>query len=300
MRTYAYYADAGLRTRILNRVRRLFTHGPLETMLARLVRGKHPQSLLARVVPMEYLYPNGSWRTVERHGSSLELDLSNTTDHGAFFDLADAGAEAFNNALKPTDTVVDIGANIGIRTLGFARRVPAGRVVSFEPHPRTFERLRSHVERNGCSNVLLLNMGVGEVRRDERIFEVVGSNSGMNRILPSSSQDSSIPSEAIVIAPLDEVLREHGISQVDAIKMDVEGYEMHVLKGSRQVIERDRPLLFIELDDTNLRENGSSAAELVDLLVRAGYTVLRADTNEDLPGDLLGTHFDILCRHTRP
>lgn len=301
MREYAYFAGAGLKTRLLNRLRRALMWPPAERLLLRFARGRSTTSLPARMIPMEYLYPRGSWRQVERHGSKLRLDLSNGSDHGAYFDLADPGADAFQRMLKRTDTVVDIGANIGIRTLAFAQAVPEGRVVSFEPHPVTFGRLMEHISMNQCTNVLALNVGIGETRSTERLFEVVGTNSGMNRILPHTSENERFHSAEITIAPLSTMLEEHGIGRVNAIKIDVEGYEMHALRGCLPVLVRDRPILFIELDDDNLLENGSSARALIRWIEDLDYAVSRAEDRTPVPADLSHCHFDIICTpRTRP
>lgn len=299
MREYAYYASLSPRTRALNMVRRLFRGGPLERWLQDRVSGCTPDTWMARLIPPEYLYAKGSWRNVERHGVKLRLDLSNTTDHGAFYDLLDAGDEHLITRIRPTDVVVDIGANIGVRTLAFSRAVPQGRVISFEPHPHTFERLKEHVTLNDPGNVTLVNKGIGQHVDTARLYQVVETNSGMNRILADADLVRSTPFVDVHLSPLEPVLEGAGVPHVDVIKIDVEGFEMEVLLGARAVIERDRPVLFIELDDDNLKDSGSSAPELVEWLRERGYDVRDAITLGPLPSELAHCHFDILCLPSR-
>ena len=299
MREYAYYASLSPRTRALNVLRGLFRSRPLERWLQARVAGSTPDAWMARLIPPEYLYAKGSWRNVERHGVKLRLDLSNTTDHGAFYDLLDIGDEHLNRRIRPTDVVVDIGANIGVRSLAFSRAVPQGRVISFEPHPHTFARLKEHVDMNAPGNVTFVNKGVGQHVDTARLYQVVETNSGMNRILSDTGSAASLPFVEVHLSPLEPMLEAAGVPHVDVIKVDVEGFEMEVLLGARAVIERDHPTLFIELDDDNLKESGSSAPALVAWLRDRGYDVRDAITEGSLPTDLAHCHFDILCLPSR-
>ncbi|MCB0793252.1 MAG: FkbM family methyltransferase [Flavobacteriales bacterium] len=295
MRDYAYSANLSAKTRILNVMRRVFQWPPLERILRDRVQGKDPRSTVGRLVPPEYLYPPGSWRSITMNGLQYRLDLSNATDHGAYFGMADSGDEHFQRLLRPTDVVVDIGANIGIRTLAFARSVPMGRVISFEPHPASFKRLQEHVALNKLTHVQVVNKGIGPMERSERLFEVVSSNSGMNRIVADPDRMGDLPYIEVRIAPLHTELQALGIGHVDAIKLDVEGFEMEVLRGAKEVLERDAPILFIELDDDNLRENRSSAQELLASLSALGYTVVEAMDQAPVRKDLDHCHLDIIA-----
>jgi FkbM family methyltransferase len=295
MRDYAYYANASRKTRFLNALRRVFQWGPLERVLRHLVSGNPPTALAARFIPPEYLYPKGSWRTIERHGIRYQLDISNTPDHTTYFNLTDAGDKRLLGELKADHVVVDIGANIGIRAMAFARAVPQGRVIAFEPHPVSHRRLLEHLGMNAMTNVTPVNMGVGSERSSAKLYEVLENNPGMNRILGDVEGRERFAATEIQLTPLQPVLEELGVAHVDAIKIDVEGFELEVLRGCAPILDRDHPLLFIELDDDNLRENGSSAQELLAFLRNKGYTILRADTGHPIPGELEHCHFDILC-----
>lgn len=297
MAAYAYYHQSGWKTRILNSLRAVFRLRLLEDQLQRLARGRMPSSFLARLIPPEYTYPKASWREVERHGIQLRLDLSNATDHGAFFDLKDAGDEALFALVKDTDIVVDIGANIGIYSLRFARSAAKGRVICFEPHPDTFARLRDHVRMNGFEHLIPQQYGIGPRNETLRLYEVVESNSGMNRILPAGQADPSLVSRSIVVKPLKEAIQQLDLPRIDLIKIDVEGFEMDVLHGSEEVIRSFHPVLFIELDDENLRVHGASASALVTLVRSWGYTVRIAQTSELVSDktELHGIAVDILC-----
>lgn len=297
MRSYAYFDDRGWRTRLLNTARGLFRLAWFEESLQRRVQGRYPWEFWSRMVPPEYTYSKGSWREVQRHGSLLRLDLSNATDHGAYFDFADPGDEVLFHVIKDGHTVLDIGANIGVYAMRFARAAPNGRVVSFEPHPASFERLQEHVRSNALQNVTVLPFGIGSKESMHRLYQVLESNSGMNRILPDAPEQIELPYEEVLVKPLGKAIEGLHLSRIDLIKIDVEGFEMEVLEGSAEVIEKFRPILFIELDDKNLRVHGSSARALVDRLRAWNYTVSLAQTKELITEStaLTDVERDIIC-----
>lgn len=295
-REYAYFAHLGLKTRLLNQLRRAFTWAPLEKFLQRRVQDKPPTGVWRKLIPPEYLYPEGSWRTVVTGKHQLRLDLSNTTDHWAYFGIKEQGHVNFLHAIKAGDTVLDIGANIGVQTLSYAIAVGStGKVVSFEPHPATFKRLEEHLHMNSTKNVHALNMGIGPTETTLTMYEVVGSNSGMNRIINNMEVPERFPHVEVKVSPLGKALAGAGIDRINAIKIDVEGYEMAVLRGCEAELVRDKPILLIELDDANLRENDSSARELVAFLERLGYHIRIANDGRRLPADLAHQHFDVLA-----
>jgi hypothetical protein len=297
MRNYAYYAQSGLKTKVLNAFRSIFRIGPLERALRRRTMGRDPGSFWGKLVPPEYTYPKGSWRMVEWDGLQLRLDLSNANDHGAFFALNGTVDEPLLKRLRPGDTVLDIGGNIGIYALTMAKCVKAGKVITFEPDPKNFARLGEHITMNPGLNVVARSMGVGAEEATHRLYQVVDSNSGMNRIVTAVDLKSQFPYTDVRVAPLSAALRDIPVDRIDVIKIDVEGFEGAVLRGSEDVIRRFKPVLFIELDDDNLLANGDSARALIDHVEAMGYRVLDGQTELPISAtrDLAHCQFDILC-----
>jgi len=298
MRDYAYYHHLGWRTRLLNRVRGIFRQGPLEAWLQRKASGRPVDSFWMKLVPPEYTYPAGSWRTAERHGLRWELDLSNTNDHALYFDPWFPADKVLFDLVGPASQVVDIGGNIGSFALRFARKAAQGRVVSFEPHPATFAKLKANKALNGIANLEVVNLGIGAEEAVHRLHQVVESNSGMNRIITGAEVDPTLPSVEIRVVPLATGLAGTAIRKVDLLKIDVEGFEDAVLQGSEEIIRRDRPVLFVEVIDANLRENASSARQLVDRVMSWGYTVTDAVSGRLITADedLVGCSMDMVFR----
>lgn len=292
---YAYYAHRSAKTRALNLLRLPFRWPPLGEWLVGRTQGRTPGSGLARLVPHEYMYPKGSRREAQRQGFRWILDLSDAVDHYLYFGFAEPGFDRLLQLIGPESRIIDVGANIGMLTLPFARKASNGRVVSFEPDPSNRARLVEHLTLNGIRNVRVEAFGLGSEERTHRLYKVVGTNSGMNRIVLGEPASERFAFNEVHVARLDHLRPQLGLDRVDLIKIDVEGFEMEVLMGAEHTLREFRPTLYIELDDENLRENGSSAAELVGFLQARGYAVTEAITSDPLRQDLTGCHLDALC-----
>ena len=295
---YAYYQHLPLKTRLLNALRSAFHWSQLEHWLAERTRGLAPNTGWARCIPPEYTYDPGTWRTVERNGFRLKLDLSDAVDHYLYFGLAEPGFDRLVALVKPDSHVIDVGANIGMLTLPLARAASAGRVVAFEPDPANRARLTEHISMNALTNVKVMAMGLGSEQRVHRLYKVVDSNAGMNRIVLDDPSSDRFPFSEIQVERLDGLLPTLGLDRVDLIKIDVEGFEHEVLKGAEATLRDFHPTLFVELDDDNLRENGSSAAALIGWLSERGYAINAALTGSPLDvGRLDHCHLDVLAVH---
>ena len=105
--------------------------------------------------------------------------------------------------------------------------------------------------------------------------------------------DGSRPTVAQVVklTTLDAFVAERGIARVDFIKADIEGWELHALRGAEQVLARDEPALFLEVTDAHLVRAGESAQGLFDWLGARGYAAYTTDkvrvTTYVEPGDFL-------------
>ena len=149
--------------------------------------------------------------------------------------------EALTAGLKPTDLVLDIGANIGNHTLYLAC-VSGCQVRAYEPNKRLYQPLQNSVGLNNINELVkVLPYGVGAAPSKARLTGLNESNLGAQS-LELLNNDSA----GIDVVRLDDQVFE---SPVVVIKIDVEGMELAVLEGAESLIQKDRPLLVIESVD---------------------------------------------------
>jgi FkbM family methyltransferase len=275
-------------------VRRFFTHPPLETFIARMTAGRERNSFWVRLMPPNYLYPKGSRRTATRNGVNYALDISDYMEHSIYFAYKDEALESLLEIASGCKVIIDVGANIGATALNLAKQHSTKMVIGFEPDGGNFAKAQANIRLNNLNNIRLLKRGLGSRSALVRLYKVNPENQGMNRILTDDAADFDF--EEIQVQTLDDFVREEQLD-VDLIKIDVEGYELNVLRGAVETINRCRPKLFIELDDENLKAHGDSAAELVRFLTGLHYKVkpINSDRIVTEHNDLASCHMDIVC-----
>ena len=121
---------------------------------------------------------------------------------------------------------VDIGANVGTYALALARDVgEAGKVIAIEPHPVTHARLAFNHAASGYTQVRLVQAACG-AEDGELLIETDGDNLGASHIVPGDASGKAI---RVPSRRLSRILEEASVARVDALKIDVEGYEDRAL-----------------------------------------------------------------------
>ena len=148
-------------------------------------------------------------------------------------------------------TVLDIGAHHGMYTLLASKRVGReGRVIAFEPSPRERRRLLRHLRINGCSNVFVEPLALGDHAGEADLFLVEGRQDWCNSLRPPEVDERSCIVR-VEVRPLDDVLGALGIARVDFIKLDVEGAGLSFLHGASRVLRSaSRPAILAEVQDS--------------------------------------------------
>jgi FkbM family methyltransferase len=209
-----------------------------------------------------------------RHGFRMELDLGDWVDRHiyALGDYESTTSQLFRALLRPGQTVLDVGANIGYFTLLAARCVgPAGRVLAFEPVPAIRARLIRNVNMNGAGCVDVRAEALADKEGTERLFVGPREHSGISALRPLSSSSGC---ETVHVMRLDDMLRPD--QPVNLVKIDVEGAESRVLRGMDRILDRWRPDLVVEVTDEYLRQFGDSAEALCCGMLDRGYRMHEA------------------------
>jgi FkbM family methyltransferase len=175
--------------------------------------------------------------------------------------------------LRPGMVMLDIGANFGHFTLTAARCVgPTGHVVAFEPSDRECDRLSANLELNGLDNVTIVRAAAGAASGRASLHIADAPNTGHNtlgRFVYDATREAMV--QPVSVVTVDQTVAELGLSRVDVIKLDVEGAELHALRGASATILRDQPTLMIEVNDATLGHQGTNARQLWDFLHNHGY-----------------------------
>jgi FkbM family methyltransferase len=178
------------------------------------------------------------------------------------------GAEIVRRLVSAGDVVVDAGANIGYVSVLLARWVgPEGTVYSFEPVPETFSLL--------CSNMRALKLpqvrecGVALSSCDGLgAMSVPAYAEGGENFYEARLTASAVGPRVVPVRRLDEMLREEP-RPVRFMKIDVEGHELEVVRGSLSRLRRDHPALYIEM--SGMPDEPGPGRALGELLASLGY-----------------------------
>ena len=188
-----------------------------------------------------------------------------------------------NNILTTGRDIIDIGANNGSFAVDFAHLVgDKGKVYAFEPQRLIYYQLCGNVFMNGLDNVYTFNFALGNVcdtiyMEKSNYYDSGNVNFGnikvdkKNQQLDFSSRQIKADKEWITQLTLDSF----SFNDVAFIKIDVQGYELNVIKGAEKTIAEHRPYLFVEFEDDLLQEAGTSEKELQEKIESLGYVVKR-------------------------
>lgn len=277
-----------LKTSLFNFVRhQLFVDTPLESTLRKFVAGQSSESWRARFIPSHTLFRSPSRRVLRDQTRSLEFDLSDWMEWAAYFELSDPSIEQLISLLKPGDIALDVGSNIGSMLIAMAKTVgPTGFVYGFEPQTSRYQKCADRLRYSQVQNASVERLAVGAARVQVEIVSPDPRNAGRARVRGKS--DDSAPVDQVTCVPLDFWLEDKKIEKVSLIKIDVEGFEMEVLKGMTTLLERYSPVLFIEVDNGNLGLQGSSANELLQWLRDRRYGFDESQIHHD--------HYDLVAR----
>ena len=166
--------------------------------------------------------------------------------------------------------VADCGAHQGIWTITFSRAVgPQGRVTAWEATPTNAVVARKNLMLNGCTNATVRTLALGEERK--RLFLSLsgeGDNACYNETNCAAAQV-----EVDCVRLDDEILPGGGL---DFIKIDVDGSELHVMRGAKNVLLSSRPILVLEIHNFLYADRHKMLAELFALLqpIRYTYSIL--------------------------
>lgn len=168
--------------------------------------------------------------------------------------------KAITEHLKPGNTFVDIGANLGYFTLMASRLVgPSGKVIAFEPATMTYNYCKKNIELNKLHNVELYKNGLWSEKKTLTISD--SHQLGFNHISNKGESIECIPLDSLYLTP-------------DLIKMDIEGAEPYALQGMVETLKRCHPAIVMEVNRYCLKSFfGKDTEDVWQPLTDLGYEI---------------------------
>ncbi|MGB7876799.1 MAG: FkbM family methyltransferase [Anaerolineales bacterium] len=228
-------------------------------------------AILLRIIP----------KTIRIGPATLHLDPNDPVVSGALtLRVYEHSEQAlFAKYLRGDMTLVDIGANLGLYTVVSMHHLEAGgRIVAFEPHPQTFEILKKNVaanQKNGraCPRVDTFKLAATP-EPSTLDLRLNPENRGDNRTYHGTYQGNIERWDTMEIEgrPVDDVLAELGIDEVNFVKIDIQGYEQNAISGFQKTLARSQNVILLsEFWPKGLQEAGGSAHEYLQMLENLGF-----------------------------
>lgn len=183
-------------------------------------------------------------------------------------------------SVKPGGVVLDVGAHVGVFTIMLARWVgPTGHVYAFEPTPQTRAALEDHLVLNEVADrVTPVPMAVSDAPGTARFY--VASNSLENTLNATHSRIPSAEPIDVPVTTIDDFCAVNNLKPT-LVKLDVEGFELHALRGARQTLASHRPTVVVEMHPMNWPEIGISRVQAAATLDDLGYRAIPLEGQTD-------------------
>lgn len=171
--------------------------------------------------------------------------------------------------LRPGDTFIDGGANVGIMAIAAARKVGlSGRVIALEPATPARHALTRNVTLGGHSNVTILPYALGE-RAGMRPFVIMDKDPGLSSFSPEHPEDGTLTT--VDVCTLDHLVATEHLDRVRLVKLDIEGAEVAALRGAHRLLDEGQADFIVENEPEHLRRQGVDEDDLFSLLGKYGY-----------------------------
>ena len=219
--------------------------------------------------------------SVVDHGCLMQLDPQEWLQIGM---LTTGGTEPktsslFRKLLRPGDTYIDVGAHVGYHALLARQAVGAtGRVLALEPQPYNCNKILVNAALNGFSNITTIVGAAGDQDGVVTLRDQAPYDKARLTLQATGMHDQSVEFE-VPVWTLDALVRRHKIDKVRLLKIDVEGYELAVLKGALPILANTENVIFEDAMDMPTE----ASAGIRELLLREGF-ILAGVTGEPWNG----------------
>ncbi len=224
---------------------------------------------------MKFNYGKCVQKTI--NGIQYELDLSEAIESSLYYSgvYELETLKCLQKYIHKDMVVFEIGANIGSHSFEIAKILNpgAGKVYCFEPTEYAFHKFMNNYRLNSFHNIIVEKLALS----DQEYSQTITPTQTLDTMAFTASWDikdreskNRIPQE-IRFTRLDTYVAENAIPHIDLLKIDVDGYELKVLKGGKHIINQCKPVIIIELSACMLHYIGDTLEELLALLSSMEY-----------------------------
>lgn len=192
--------------------------------------------------------------------------------------------EIFQSILNRGSIMIDAGANIGLYSIIGSRVVGnTGKVYSFEPSKANFNLFLKNIELNKIKNIIPVNMGLGDTIGESLILSQNFKNDDAEKYILKKEREIAISNQAnnihlnesVTLDTLDNFQLKNNIKKIDFLKIDVEGYEYYVLKGSENLLKNNPEIIILfECAGHLSKRVGSSQNAVFAYLHNLGFEII--------------------------
>ena len=268
----------------------------LDRILGYLGRHQIFMRLVYFLAPDPEFYKPSTVRKINFRGLEFFVKMNDMASWANYFGFFTEDIDCLRIIIPATSSdkiILDVGANNGRWALLISNFLKFSRIECFEPFPKTFEFLQENINlnKNIKKEIYTHQFALGSQQGQFFMESDHIQNSGMNKI-------SNIKTDyQILVKTIDSFLIDQTNPAVSVIKIDVEGYEMEVLRGAKETLNKYHPAIVCEIDDSLLQINNSSPYEIFIFLEQLGYQIYKLPRFEILKSSdiLKNIHIDILA-----
>jgi FkbM family methyltransferase len=212
-----------------------------------------------------------------RNGTKMWIDIRSQMEKwtlwtGSYSEMEEL--ECFLALVEPGMTILDVGANIGFFSVAVGTRLgDNGTLIAIEPMSQNLAALRKNIAVNGLENIDVVGCGVGAEPGEFEMDIGSATSTGNAYVKWTESMPFDVVTEKVPVYRLDDLVVEKKLSQIDLIKIDIEGFELFAFQGATQILSESRPVIMTELNRPSIRTYGNKVSDIVGLFERFDYVL---------------------------
>tara|TARA_X000001036_G_scaffold396227_1_gene397668 strand:- start:336 stop:1145 length:810 start_codon:yes stop_codon:yes gene_type:complete len=223
-------------------------------------------------------------QTVVRNNIKWNLDLNEGIDLSVYlFGTSERKISNIKKLLSKKNNsliIIDIGANIGSVSLLLAKIFENSKIFSIEPTNYAFNKLCNNLKLNKGleNNVFLRQLFITNDKKPQKVWSSWNFDKSNDKHQKHLGNLKEIKQNSYL--KLDKFVKDENLNNVDFVKLDVDGYELDVLKSGENFFKKNKPIIFIEIAPYLYPEFGYNCRELVIFIQKLGYSFLDENTKE--------------------